>query len=87
MTSQLFRWTTIAVLPLSLWACAAPAPAPLDSRHPANPAATSAPIPRLQVLHTYQDFSAQPRRAAPGALPGGQDDGVPSKGESDDHVH
>jgi hypothetical protein len=87
MTSQLFRRTTIAVLPLTLWACAAPAPTPLESRHPANPAAASAPMPKLQVLQTYQDFSVKPGRAAPVEPREGQDDGVPSKGESDDHVH
>jgi len=44
-------------------------------------------MPRLQVLQTYQDFSVKPGRAAPVELREGQDDGVPSKGESDDHVH
>ena len=87
MTRQLLRRACIAVLPLSLWACAAPAPAPLESRHPANPAAIAAPMPTLQVLHTYQDFSAQSGGAAPDERREGQDDSAPSEGKSDDHVH
>jgi len=87
MTSQFFWRTVIAVLPLSLWACAAPAPEPLDSRHPANPVAASAPVPTLRVLPTYQDFSAKRGRTAPVGPRDGQDEGVPSKGGADDHVH
>ncbi len=87
MNSQFFRRTCIVVLPLSLWACAAPGPAPLDSRHPANPAAASAPMYRLQVLRTYQDFPTQPARAAQGEPREEHDDDPRTGEESEHHVH
>ena len=89
MNEPLYRSVAIALLPLSLWACSAPAPAPVDSRHPAHPAAASAPMSRLQVLQTYEDFSAQERRSDPQSREPTEEQKqtVPPEGKSDDHEH
>ena len=87
MNTPIFRRTCIVVLPLGLWACAAPAPAPLDGRHPANPSAAAAPAYRLQVLHEYQDFSTQPPRDAEGEPRAEPDDAMRNGKEPDHHEH
>ncbi len=87
MKTPFFRRTCIVVLPLGLWACAAPGPAPLDARHPANPAADAAPEYTLQVLHQYQDFSAQPPRDTEGELRDGSDEDTRNRKEPDHHEH
>lgn len=87
MNTPIFRRTCIVVLPLGLWACAAPGPAPLDGRHPAHPAAAAAPVTRLQMLQEYQDFATQPPRDAkggPGEVP---DDATRNATEPDHHEH
>ncbi len=87
MKRKFFGRASIVVLPLGLWACAAPGPAPLEARHPANPSAAAAPAYRLQVLHEYQHFSTQPPRDAkggPGEVP---DDATRNATEPDHHEH
>ena len=67
----------LALLPLTLAACASPQPAAVEAGHPAHVNTAAAPAATLSILHTYHDFG-KPTDATPPA---------PTEEKSDAHQH
>ena len=86
MKNQLGRHAACLILPAGMWGCAAPAPEPVGGSHPASPEAASAPVTRLQVLQTYQDF-AGPDTPAPAQRVPQHGDNTQTKERPDAHEH
>jgi hypothetical protein len=81
MSIVMHRHAALALLPLTLAACASPLPAPPEVGHPAHADTPAAPAPALTILQTYHDFGKAAGASAP-------HEGAPSGQEkSDAHQH
>jgi hypothetical protein len=70
----------LALLPLTLVACASPQPAPVEVGHPAHADTVAAPSPALTILQSYHDFGTADMHDHAAPAP-------PEKEKSDAHEH
>jgi hypothetical protein len=82
MSVAMHRHAALALLSLTLTACASSPPAPVDAGHPAHPNTVAAKPAALTTLESYRDFGRTEPPAAP-ATPAP----VEKEGKHDAHEH